>query len=253
MRIVLLGSGNVATHLGLALNKARHSIIQVYSRQLANANTLGTLIGSDGINTLSLIDKTADLYLISVKDDVLKQVVDLMPEVQGTVCHTAGSINADVLSKFSHFGVFYPFQTFTKEQAVDFTSIPILLEGNSDTLTQELRQLANTISNNVQVVNSKQRGQLHLAAVFACNFVNYMYRMSHDLLEESGLSFDLLKPLILETANKVMELAPDQTQTGPASRNDLAVIDKHSELLKSKASHSSVYSLLTELILKSNR
>ncbi len=252
MRIVLIGSGNVASQLGLALHAANHNMLQVYSRDINNATLLADKINADPINDLTKIDYSADLYIISVKDDALKNVIQSLPVLEGIVCHTAGSIEIDVLSKFSNYGVFYPFQTITKNKDIDCYSLPILLEGNSETVLMELHKLAKAISQNVNEVSSLQRGQLHIAAVFACNFVNHMYRMADDLLKESNLSFDLLKPLILETANKVMSMAPSETQTGPASRNDMEVIEKHSRNLQSKEPYDYVYDSLTQLILKAN-
>lgn len=250
MRIVLIGSGNVATHLGKALYEAGHEIVQVFSRTKENAINLSAVIESAGIVELNKIDLTADVYILSLKDDILSEVIDSLPMFDGLVCHTAGSVSIDVLGKFNNSGVFYPFQTLSKEKEVDFKTIPILVEAVDENGLRQLRRLASSISNQVSEVSSDQRQQLHVSAVFACNFVNHMYRLASDLLQQSNLSFELIKPLIKETAEKVMVLSPDQTQTGPASRNDQKIIDKHMGILKAKEPFESVYKLLTNSILE---
>nr|WP_319397794.1 DUF2520 domain-containing protein [uncultured Carboxylicivirga sp.] len=250
MRIVLIGSGNVATHLGNALYEAGHKIVQVYSRSKENAINLSASIESTGITDLSKIDTSADIYIISVKDDALSEVAELMPKVEGLVVHTAGSVEIEVLSVFENYGVLYPFQTFTKASKVNFGSVPVLVESNTEKNTETLLNLGHTLSKNVLKADSKQRAQLHIAAVYSCNFVNLMYRLADDVLQESGLPFSLLQPLILETANKVQALSPSETQTGPASRDDQQTILKHKEVLADHNELSEIYNLLTDSILK---
>ncbi|MCT4646414.1 MAG: DUF2520 domain-containing protein [Carboxylicivirga sp.] len=250
MDIVIIGSGNVATHLSQALFAQKHVIKQVYSRSLANANDLAQKVGAEPINNFKELLSDADLYIISVKDDAIQYVVKSMPDLKGIVTHTAGSIGLEVLDKFSNSGVFYPFQTFTKHSDVDFSQVPVLIESDNKAHTTLLMDLARQISEHVIEASSKQRGDLHIAAVFACNFVNHMYRLAEETLNDSGLSFELLKPLIAETANKVKQLSPSQTQTGPASRNDQQIISKHINALLDKPEHHEVYQLLTNSILK---
>lgn len=253
MDIVLIGSGNVATQLGLILIKSGHRILQVYSRTMVNAEELAYKLSSNAIDSISELDISAEVYIVSVKDDVLKDLLLELPQLNGIICHTAGSVDMDVLDRFEHFGVFYPFQTFTKEKLVDFKQVPVLLEADNDKVYETLLKLAESISDKVSKASSQQRGKLHVAAVFACNFVNHMYRLSEDLLEDSGLSFELLHPLIKETADKVMSISPSLTQTGPASRDDQMIIQKHKYLLKEQEPYSSIYKNLTESILALNK
>ncbi|MCU4176784.1 Rossmann-like and DUF2520 domain-containing protein [Carboxylicivirga sp. N1Y90] len=249
MNIVLIGSGNVATQLGLALVKRGHRISQVFSRTHTNAEVLANKLSSKAISCKSELNLQAELYIVSVKDDALVEFIADLPELKGIVCHTAGSVDVQVLNRFDQYGVFYPFQTFTKEKQVDFKQVPILLEADNDKVYKCLLKLAESLSDKVSKASSQQRGQLHVAAVFACNFVNHMYRLSEDLLDDSGLSFELLNPLIKETADKVMSLSPRLTQTGPASRNDQLIIQKHMRLLKGNEPFESIYKNLTESIL----
>jgi len=250
MKIVLIGSGNVATHLGLALNSNGHQIVQVYSRSEANAKVLSDRLNAKAISDLLGIDQKADLYILSVKDDALESVVDLLPQLNGIVVHTAGSISADVLVRFNKYGVFYPFQTFTKESDIDFKSVPILVESNDETVTNQLYQLGQELSNTVLRASSNQRGQLHIAAVYACNFVNHMYRLADEVLQENGLPFDLLHPLITETAAKVQKIAPSKTQTGPGARNDQKIIQKHINALSGNDELQNIYKVLTDSVIR---
>lgn len=249
MKIVLIGSGNVASHLGQALYNKKHSIAQVFSRNIDNATQLAQALRAEAIDDLSKLQTDADLYIISVKDDVLESVIGQIPLVKGLVVHTAGSVDMKVLARFENYGVFYPFQTFTKDTAIDFSTIPMLVESPTDANLQILHVLASELSSNVIKASSEQRAQLHIAAVYACNFVNHMYRLSEEVLAKCDLPFSLLYPLIKETANKVIGHSPSKTQTGPASRNDQKIINKHLAYLKDDEELSDIYKVLTASVL----
>lgn len=250
MKIVLIGSGNVATHLAKAFFTAGHSIEQIYSRDMNNAQQLASIVNAVPIVDLQSVSAVVDLYVISVKDDAIEEVTKYLPNLDGLVVHTAGSVSMDVLSRFLNYGVFYPFQTFTRESDVDFSQIPLLVESNSEMSTGKLHQLGRELSKTVIKASSEQRGALHISAVFACNFVNHMYRLSEDVLKTSGLPFELLHPLIHETANKVLHLSPSLTQTGPASRNDQQIIKKHLTELEGQEELRQIYEMLTASIVK---
>lgn len=229
--IVMIGSGNVATQLGLTLVKKGFNIRQVYSYTLANADVLAQRLNAYSTCEFSEVQTSADLYIVAVSDSVLLDVIEQLPKVKGTVVHTAGSMSMDLLIKFDRHGVFYPFQTFTKERDVDFNGVPILLEANNQEVYAELQYFAKQISPIVTGSDSAQRQQIHLAAVFACNFTNHMYAIAHEILKKNNISFDVLKPLIMETALKTETLIPLKAQTGPAVRGDKNVISKHLALL----------------------
>ena len=250
MDIVLLGSGNVATHLGGALLNAGHRVVQVYSPTKAHAEILARTLNAAAIDNLPAIATGADAYIIAVKDDAIAQVIAQLPSpLHGVVVHTAGSVDIGVLAVHAaNYGVLYPVQTFSKAKAVDFTTIPIALEASDEATHHRLAQLAGSLSNRVFNCNSKQRLSLHVAAVFACNFTNHLYTIAADLLDEHGLDFDLITPLILETAEKVMEHHPRDVQTGPAVRNDVRTMQKHLELLETDTSLAQLYRLISERI-----
>ncbi|TAJ15759.1 DUF2520 domain-containing protein [Marinilabiliaceae bacterium JC017] len=250
MQITLIGSGNVATHLGKALAQAGHTIVQIFSHHVENAITLSHAIGGQPIAALEEITIGAEMYIIAVKDDKLKEVVDRLPLLTGIVVHTAGSVPLETLSRFEQNGILYPFQTFSKQKEVDFTSLPILIESNTPAVLTSLENVAKTISTNVLQASTKQRMQLHLAAVFACNFVNHMYRLSSDILTQANLPFSLLHPLITETTQKILSIPASEAQTGPARRGDVQVIQKHLDSLQQIPDVQMLYKLLSDDIMK---
>lgn len=248
--IVIIGAGNVATHLTLALKNSGCSISQVYSRNISNADCLARLADAEPIDSLKKIITDADFYILSVSDSAIASVVEMMPRVSGIVVHTAGSIPMAVLEKFNLHGVFYPFQTFTKDRGVDFFKIPVLIEGNRSDVRRELSRLASTISNKVLKADSSRRAALHVAAVFSCNFVNHMYAISQELLQRSDLDFELLKPLIAETTQKALSMNPVDAQTGPARRKDFGVMGEHLERLATAKNYKEIYELISKSIVE---
>ena len=244
LNIVLIGAGNVASHLGPALHAAGHRIAHVYSHTLANAEALANTVSATASNSLDQLPNTADLYLIAVKDDALPAVAAQLSLGNQLVAHTSGTKPLSVLEGVSsNIGVFYPLQTFSKAKTVDLSSVPFLIEG-SETLETLARQLSNT----VQRINSGQRKQLHVAAVFACNFTNHLYAIADALLAENNLSLDLLRPLIKETAEKIEQATPRDMQTGPAIRHDQNVLQEHASLLAQHPEWQQLYQLLSSSI-----
>ncbi len=254
MRISIIGSGNVATHLAAAFKNAGHRIIQVYSRDMHNAALLAYHVGAEATDDLDRIDPETDLFLISVKDDAIAAIAESLSKYQKLTVHTSGATDIDVLLTYSqNAGVFYPLQTLSKNKEVDFLSVPLCIEGADEIITGLLEQLAQTISNNVYRVNSAQRKVLHVAAVFACNFPNYLYGAAQHLLAENGMGFEMLRPLILETAQKVQDHLPAGVQTGPAIRNDKNTMAAHLQMLGDEPALTAIYELLSQEIIKNNK
>ncbi|MGI4749395.1 MAG: Rossmann-like and DUF2520 domain-containing protein [Janthinobacterium lividum] len=251
MRITFIGSGNVATHLGAALKNAGHQIVQVWSRNLQNAALLAYHIKAEPIDQLTALSAETDILIISVKDDALGEVASFITLKKVLVVHTCGAVNMQVLQKyFERCGVFYPLQTFSKVRELDFWSVPLCIESTDKNSTAVLLDLGRTISNQVQLISSDQRKILHLAAAFACNFPNYLYGIAADLLQENQMDFNMLKPLILETALKVQEHLPHTAQTGPAIRRDEKTMQAHLGLLQYKPDVQEIYRLLSQGIIK---
>lgn len=250
MKIVILGSGNVATILGKALVDAGYDIVQVWSRKFENAKILAGYLDSDATDDLTQIRPDADLYLISVTDDAISSISNHLGSVKGVIAHTSGSTSIDVFSgKCNHYGVFYPFQTFSKDKPVSFKEIPVLIEAIDQTALSTLKEVAHSVSDTVKEYNSAQRTQLHIAGVFASNFTNHLYSIAERLLTESQMDFDLLRPLILETATKVQRLLPEAAQTGPAIRNDRNTMAVHQKQLANQPDLLAIYKLLSDHII----
>ena len=250
-KVVVIGAGNLATQLSLTLHEKGIEILQVYSRTEESARTLAEKVNANFTNTVTEIVRKADLYIFALSDKALGPVLEEMIVPIGRVVHTAGSIPADVFGNYARdYGVFYPLQTFSKQRKVDFSNIPICIEANDEKLWDELFDLGAKISNSVHLITSEQRKQLHLAAVFTCNFVNHMYSIGQKLLEEKDVNFELLQPLIQETAQKVLELDPISAQTGPAVRFDEEIMNSHEKALKDSPDFQKLYRFVSESIYK---
>lgn len=252
MKIVFIGSGNVATHLALAFKQAGQTLSQIWSRHMAHAVALANQVGAEAIDDLTAIDPTADLYLISIKDEAIAALTGYLKGLQGVVAHTSGSTAMDVLNSLNHYGVFYPLQTFSKHKALDLSNIPICLEAGSGEALVILEQASALISTSSYRVDSEQRKILHLAAVFACNFSNHLYQIGYSILEQHGLDFALLKPLIMETALKVQNAVPFEVQTGPAIRQDETTMTRHLSLLADRPELQDIYKTLSNSIKKTH-
>lgn len=259
MRIVFIGAGNLATQLALSLQEAGHEILQVYSRTMASASALAIQLGCDATDSLDKVAYGADIYIFVVKDTVLRQLaLNLMPgRDEALFLHTAGSMPAGVFAEARHYGVFYPMQTFSKSRRVQFSEIPCFVESPDKDDMKKIRALASSVSDHVYEVSAEDRRQLHLAAVFACNFVNHCYALSAELLAARHIPFEVMWPLTDETARKVHEMSPAEAQTGPAVRYDENVMDKQKALLENHPQWKEIYESMSrsihELALQKNK
>lgn len=244
--IVIIGSGNVATHLGTAFKQSGFSIDVVYSREQEHAAQLAAKLGAIPYTQIDLLPTHADLYLIAVKDTAIAEVAESLPRVKGLVVHTSGTTGIDVLQKHARAGVFYPLQSLSKNATIAMEFIPVLLETNHPEDLHKLETLAQTCGSKTLEVNSENRQVVHMAAVFANNFSNYLYVVAEQILQTKGVSIDILKPLILETAKKVQDHQPSEMQTGPAVRNDVSTMDNHLKLLENMPRYREIYALLSK-------
>lgn len=249
MRIVLVGAGNLATRMGVAAKDAGHDVVQVYSRTEQSAATLGTLLGCEAVTHVEQLVTDADLYVVALKDAALCNVLPALCKGRGNrvFVHTAGSMPMDVFQGLAlHYGVVYPMQTFSKAREVDFATIPVFVEWGDAVARTVIMEFAASLSRKVTPLASADRKYLHLAAVFACNFVNHCYAVADEILAAHGMSFDTMLPLIDETAAKVHALSPASAQTGPAVRYDENVIGKQRGLLEDFPEALKLYDVLTE-------
>jgi len=249
MKIIFLGAGNLATNLALELHKNKFHIAQIFSRSLESSKDLAVKLNTKFTNNISEVSKEADLYIISVKDDAISSIVDNFAPQNKLIVHTAGSISMDIFKyKAVNYGVFYPLQTFTKNKKADFSEIPICLEANSIENLTILKNIAQKLSSNVQIINSNQRKVIHLAGVFACNFTNHLLSIANEILENENISLDILFPLINESIQKAQTEKPHKIQTGPAIRNDQKVMQAHLALLEKNPNFAEIYKILSKSI-----
>lgn len=250
----LIGSGAVASHIAPALVKGGMKCKAVYSPTLCHAETLAERLSGPAVETLSqLIDTEVDFVLISVKDDAIADIAKSFPhDFSKVVLHTSGGTSIDALEPIKHRGVLYPMQTFTKNRPLDITEIPIFPEAADETTHAIIDTITAALgSQTVHHLSSNERVRLHLASVFACNFVNHLYTQADEVMSTIGLDFTALAPLVRETLNKAIDHKPNRVQTGPAARGDQKTIDRHLALLEGNAAE--VYSVLTKSIMEGIR
>ncbi|NDW18057.1 DUF2520 domain-containing protein [Dysgonomonas sp. 216] len=253
MKVVFIGAGNLATRLGIELYKNGFEIQQVYSRTIQSAQLLAEKVKSEAVNNIKNVDRGADIYIFSVKDSVLAELIAALPPNKGVWIHTAGSIPLSVFEGYSNnYGVVYPFQTFSKNHEIDFSKIPFFFEANTPEVLHFLMSTFVRISDKQMELLSEKRRLLHLTGVFGCNFVNHMYAISADIVQKAGVPFEYVYPLIDETLAKIHQMSPREAQTGPAIRFDTEVMDKHIALIDSDLRRS-IYKLVSKDINESNK
>jgi predicted short-subunit dehydrogenase-like oxidoreductase (DUF2520 family) len=251
MEIVIIGTGNTATVLGRKLKAAGHRIVQVFGRDSSAASKLAYELGTESTNYWNVVNRDADLYILAVSDIAIEEVLKELQLPDKTIVHTAASVSKDILKNAAHhFGVFYPLQSLKKEVGY-LPEIPIVIDASDDATLKELEVLGHTISERVVEAGDGQRLKLHLAAVIVNNFVNHLYALAEEYCKKEGIDFYLLLPLIEETAGRLKEIPPSQSQTGPALRNDRNTIEKHLQLLDNYPQLRKIYELLTESIYTS--
>lgn len=247
-RICVIGSGNVATHMAAALNSVA-DVVQVCSRHIENARALAGKLGRGvAASTLDGLLPDADYYIIAANDDSIASIAASTPPYPGIWAHTSGSVPISVFNGLKEqYGSFYPLQTFSKDVAVDFSRVPMFIEGSDDGVCDTLMALAKRISRSVEKADSARRKALHLAAVFACNFANLMWLDADTLMRCEGLTVNYLAPLLEVTLQKLGGASPRDAMTGPARRGDLAVMNAQLDALPDDLKET--YAMLSQRIL----
>ncbi len=241
----------MATQLARSLDEKGFNILQIYSRTKKSAKLLANSLKTKYTTDISEIDTKADLYFIALKDSAVDEILSQINFKNKLVVHCSGSLPLSVLKKYSeNIGVFYPLQTFSKNRNISFNSIPIFIESNSYRNEKRLFKIAQQLSDSVSVLDSAKRKALHISAVFACNFVNHFYAISSEILKKIDIPFEVLKPLILETAQKVQELQPKKAQTGPAIRFDENIISSHLKELEGLNNYQELYNSISKSIFE---
>ena len=246
MKIVIIGSGNVAYHLAKAFTQNNIEVSQIFGRNEVELNKISEELNIP-YSTKELAD--ADLYLISVSDSAVEQVSDLIRTEKALVAHTSGSLPIETLNGDYRKASFYPLQTFSKTKNLDYSKIPFFIEAENQIDEKSLFELASLISDNVETSDYEKRKYIHLTAVFACNFVNHLFARAKEISDSQDLDFNYFIPLIDETVEKIHHLEPKSAQTGPAVRGDERVLKLHEELITDKE-HLKIYQLMNESIKK---
>lgn len=250
MQVTIIGTGNVATVLGKLIFTHKHQINQVYGRNIDTAKVLANQINAKAIDNLKELNTDADIYIIAVSDKSIETICKQINLKDKIVLHTAGSVSINLLKNTStNYGVLYPIQSLRKNMDIE-TPIPFLVDGNNETTISTIENFAKTISQKVERGNDNERLKLHTAAVFSCNFVNYMYLQSANFCEANGIDFSLLQALIEETATRIRTNHPKDVFTGPAVRKDMSTIEKHLEQLNENPQVQQLYKLISEMIMQ---
>jgi predicted short-subunit dehydrogenase-like oxidoreductase (DUF2520 family) len=248
--IVIIGSGNVSYHLVNAFSRIGVNVLQILARNENTAKNLSETFKIPYIIQASKLNKEADLYILSVNDDNIRSSAMGLGLDNQILVHTSGFAPIGILEGASAFtGVIWPLQTLTSGIEVDYSHMPFFIEGKTNEVTEKLTHLVRQVSDKVLVTDSPTRQKIHLAAVIASNFANHLYAISASILDKYDIPFDVLAPLIIETANKAGRQHPMSSQTGPAVRNDLHVIAKHLEMLGDDPASRAIYRMITENII----
>ena len=254
-KIAIIGTGNVAWHLGEAFENAGHTVTEVFGRSLAKARSISErLYATLPKDELDFSDSEAEIFVMAVTDEAIPELADaiILPE-ETILVHTSGSVPLEMLSYSSaHYtGIFYPLQSFTKSRKMDLSDVPFLLETEDRGVMQALKKLAKSISPLCYEVDGKDRKAIHVAAVFVSNFTNHMIRIGEEIMHRQGLDVEMLKPLLIEQVSKCLEMGPMKSQTGPALRGDISTLEAHHQFLAYNESFAEIYKVISQDIMDS--
>jgi predicted short-subunit dehydrogenase-like oxidoreductase (DUF2520 family) len=252
-KIAILGAGNVAWHLAPALENVGHEVTEVYARDIRQAAKITErLYMAEPTDLLDFSESKAEIFILAVKDSAIPELSDevILPE-GSLLVHTSGAQPLSVLgySSASFTGILYPLQSFTKGRKLDFAEVPFLIESEDGSSLKKLRNLSKSLSAQVYEVKSSDRKAIHVAAVFASNFTNHLIRIAEEIMEKQGLDFEMLKPLLVESLSKTLQIGAKNAQTGPASREDLDTLEEHLQFLRYNDQIAEIYRLISQDIM----
>ncbi len=250
-KVCFIGAGKLATQLSKAMRMVGYDIVQIYSRTEESAKSLAKDLQCAYTTNVDTLTTEADLYICALKDSVITEVLSKAEGFSDgkVLVHTAGSMPLDVLARYTeNYGVLYPMQTFSKKKEIDFSKVPFLIEGSNNKVIESLKNIAEKFNSKSYIISSEDRKKIHLAAVFVSNFANHVYALGSDLVKSANVPFEVLLPLIDETAEKVHYMSPKEAQSGPAVRNDRNVIEMHRSMLKEDVNLLKIYEMMSESI-----
>jgi predicted short-subunit dehydrogenase-like oxidoreductase (DUF2520 family) len=253
-KIVILGAGRLAVNLSIAIFKQGYEVVEVCNRTESRGQNLAIRLNSRYVPTPEMMTPDADLYILAVSDEAIPLLLDRIKIRDHLIVHTSGSVNMDVLKKVSaNYGIIYPPQTFTTQTNLLFHTVPVCIEASSEENLLKLSTFTKSLSEKVYIINSEQRKVIHLAAIFASNFTNFLFSVSQELLLEKGIDFRILEPIIKQTAMNASSGDISKLQTGPAIRKDMRTIQKHIEMLSAHPEFKEIYALITKTIIQRNK
>lgn len=251
-KIVILGSGNVSNNFVSAINNTNIKVVQIYNRHIESAKSLSKIVNAEAIDNLTNINPDADAYFFMLSDTGILETAEQIKINKGILVHIAGSISMNIFKgKSENYGVFYPFQTFSKEIPINFNTAPICIESSNSYTYNSLRNFAEHLGCKTYDIDEDKRKSLHMAGVFACNFMNHCVFLGEKILEDAGIDKELINPLLKQSFHKVFELGAEKAQTGPAKRMDSVIINDHLEKIKDNKQLYDVYKILTNSIYTS--
>ncbi|MCX6246877.1 MAG: DUF2520 domain-containing protein [Bacteroidetes bacterium] len=249
--VVILGAGRLAVNLSMAIRKNGYTVVEVYNRTESKGKELARKLKATYVEDPEKLTQDAGLYILAVSDAAIPALLGRLRTGNRLIVHTSGAVDMEVLRQVStNFGVIYPPQTFSADSKLRFRNVPLCIEASSAANLRLLKDFAGTLSEKVYLINSRQRKILHLSAVFASNFTNFMMAISEELLLENGMDFGILEPIIRQTADNASSGDVFKMQTGPAVREDLETIRTHLELLSAHPDYKEIYDLITRNIIK---
>ena len=250
MKIVLIGSGNVATVLGTKIQNAGHDILQIYARNETTGKKLAEKLQTTWTDDPGKLNENAELYLIAVADSAISEIASALRLPQKLWVHTAGSVSMHVFKKNAdQYGVLYPLQSLNANTTY-IPEIPFIVSGSSAEALERIAVFATGLSDQVTKATDEQRQNMHIAAIFVNNFSNYLYTITEKFCRLQNIRFEILLPLIRETTLRLKGKSPELLQTGPAMRNDAETIEKHLSLLKDQPVLKEWYRLFSEKIIE---
>jgi predicted short-subunit dehydrogenase-like oxidoreductase (DUF2520 family) len=252
-RIAIIGAGNVAWHLAPALENAGHTITEIYSRDIKDAEKLTNQVYvAESKDDLDFSESEAQIFILAISDDAISEIADalILPD-ESILVHTSGTVPMSILgySSASYTGIFYPLQTFSKAREIAFEEVPILIEADDSGTLQHLKKLAKSLSPLVYPIQSKDRVAVHVAAVFASNFTNHLLRIAEEIMHRQGLDYEMLKPLVIEAIGKSLDLGAKKAQTGPAVRGDMETLESHLRFLNYNETFAKIYQEISQDII----
>jgi predicted short-subunit dehydrogenase-like oxidoreductase (DUF2520 family) len=250
MKVAIIGSGNVATVLGRLIRRNKHEVIQVISRNDQSGKKLAEELNANYSNDFQKPDVQAEIFIISVSDTAINDCIPQIISSDKIIVHTSGAVSKDILKhRADNYGILYPLQSIRKENN-HIPAIPFLIDANNDDAMKLIQQLATSISDSVKIAGDDERLKLHVSAVFVNNFTNHLYALTENFCKKEGLDFSLLKPIIKETAERIVDHSPASMQTGPAARKDVLTMEKHLKLLINYPHLRELYLNLSESIME---